>query len=383
MLHPYNFLSYSRREICIISHIAPAFTSVSRQSLKGLFVTEKPRSTQTVLHILVTPNFNLAATMGFIDPLRAANYLEGLALFRWEFISEQGGLIAASNGAEVKTLAPDALPENAADFLIVSSSWEPEAHATPAIKALLRRAARRRATLVGLDTGAFVLARAGLLDGHKATVHYEHMDAFQELFPKVEISDALWVFDGLRMSCCGGVAATEFGIHVLRSLHGPALANAAARYVFTQQVRDNNASQNPQRSEPLGATVPDSVRRAIKLMEENLEVPLSIAELCARLQVSHRQLNRLFAAYVRKTPVLYYRDIRLDRARGLVTQTNLSMAEIAQASGFGGQVHFSRAYKDRFGLAPTRDRVEGRIPFEFRAWPMHRKPRSRQDGETG
>lgn len=108
-------------------------------------------------------------------------------------------------------------------------------------------------------------------------------------------------------------------------------------------------------------------------MEDHLEAPLSIAMICQRLGVSHRQLNRLFANYVRKTPVLYYRDIRLDRARGLVTQTNLSMAEIAQASGFGGQVHFSRAYKERFGLPPTRDRVEGRIPFEFRAWPMHRK----------
>lgn len=350
-------------------------------SRKGIFVTGKQRSQHTNVHVVVTPNFNLAATMGFIDPLRAANYLEGLTLFRWEFLSVTGGQVAASNGAEVSTVALDTMEGERPDFFIVSSSWDPEAHATPALKAALRRADRQRATLGALDTGAFVLAYAGLLDGHKATVHYEHIDAFQELFPNVEVSEALWVFDGLRISCCGGVAATEFGVHLLHSQHGPALANAAARYVFAPHVREHNAPQDPRESEPLGATVPTSVRRAIKLMEDHLEAPLSIGEICRRLDVSHRQLNRLFAAYVRKTPVLYYRDIRLDRARGLVTQTNLSMAEIAQASGFGGQVHFSRAYKDRFGLAPTRDRVEGRIPFEFRAWPMHRKPKPDKEGE--
>jgi AraC family carnitine catabolism transcriptional activator len=109
-------------------------------------------------------------------------------------------------------------------------------------------------------------------------------------------------------------------------------------------------------------------------MEEHLEQPLTIAQICARVGLSHRQLDRLFARYVRKTPALYYRDIRLDRARGLITQTSLSMIEIAYASGFSSQVHFSRAYKDRFGIAPSKDRIEGRIPFEFRAWPMHRKP---------
>ncbi len=325
------------------------------------------------MHVLVTPDFNLAATMGFVDPFRAANYLEGMAHFQWHFLSEAGGPVRASNGTSISTRAL-AEVQGAPDFLIVSSSWQPEAHVSPAVKAALRRADHGRATLGGLDTGAFVLAYAGLLNGHTATVHYEHIDAFQELFPDVEVSDALWVFDGARISCCGGVAATEFGLHIVRGLHGPALANAAARYIFAPRLREHNTPQDPQHAEPLGATVPGTVRSAIRLMEENLETPLAISAICQHLKTSHRQLNRLFARYVRKTPVLYYRDIRLDRARGLVTQTNLSMAEIAHASGFSGQVHFSRAYRDRFGLAPSRDRIEGRIPFEFRAWPMHRKP---------
>lgn len=324
------------------------------------------------IQVLVTPDFNLSATMGFVDPFRAANYLDGVPRFRWRFLSEEGGFVRASNGAGIVTEPLAAVRDEAVDFLIVSSSWDPDAHVSAPLRAALRRAASAGATLGGLDTGAFVLAAAGLLSGHRATVHYEHIDAFRELFPDTEVTETLWVFDDMRLTCCGGAAAVEFALHILQSVHGVALANAAARYVFSQALRDHNAPQNPQDAEPLGARIPDAVRRAIRVMEENLEAPLAIPELCRRIGLSHRHLNRLFERHVCKSPRAYYRDIRLDRARGLVTQTNLPMAEIAFASGFAGQVQFCRAYRDRFGMAPGRDRVEGRIPFEFRAWPMHR-----------
>lgn len=327
----------------------------------------------TNIRMLVLPDFNLSATAGFIDPFRAANYLEGAGLFRWVFVSDGGGPVRASNGVRIVTEPLKKFDSAKADFLIVSSSWQPEAHVSGAILSALRSAVLSQSTVGGLDTGAFVLAQAGLLDGQRATVHYEHIDAFIELFPETEVCETLWVLDGQRLSCCGGAAAMECALHIVKQLHGAALANAAARYLFSQPLRGHNAPQNPQDAEPLGATVPDKVRQVIRLMEEHLETPLPIRDLCRRIRVSHRQLDRLFSQYVGKTPALYYRDIRLDRARGLVTQTNLPMTEIAYASGFSSQVHFSRAYKDRFGLAPSKDRIEGRISFEFRAWPMHQK----------
>ncbi len=325
------------------------------------------------IQIAVTPDFNLAATMGFIDPFRAANYLEGQALFRWRFVSEHGGVLSASNGGGLDT-TPLSQAQDPGDLFVLSSSWTPETHGTPALLAAVRRAALRKTPLGGIDTGAFILAEAGLLKGHSATVHYEHIDALQELYPEIDVLETLCVFDKDRLTCCGGLATVEFALHILQRLHGHALANAAARYIFAPNLRAPGAPQNPQETEPLGATVPAAVRRVIKLMEETLETPLPIGKLCETAQISHRQLDRLFAQYLGKTPALYYRDIRLDRARGLVTQTTLSMSEIAYASGFSSQVHFSRAYKARFGLPPSRDRIEGRIPFEFRAWPMHRRP---------
>ncbi|MCV6593633.1 MAG: GlxA family transcriptional regulator [Silicimonas sp.] len=327
----------------------------------------------TRLAVVVLPNFNLSATMNFIDPFRVANYLDGTQHFAWEFLSEEGGALTASNGARLDTRPLDqAAP---ADFAIISSSWEPEAHISPALCGFLRQAALRQATLIGLDTGAFVLAHAGLLSGHRATVHYEHMDAFQEIFPDIQLSETLWEIDRARITCAGGAAATDLALHLLQGLKSAALSNAAARYIFAPRRRDHNAPQNPGDAEPLGAIVPEVLRRAIRVMEAHLEATLSMGEVCDHIGLSHRQLDRLFKQYVGKPPALYYRDIRLDRARGLVTQTSLSMAEIAVASGFSSQVHFSRAYRQRFGLPPSRDRVEGRIPFEFRAWPMHRRAR--------
>lgn len=323
--------------------------------------------------ILVTPNFNLAATAGFIDPFRAANYLEGTSHFRWTMASVQGGMIAASNGME---LATRPLSEGLAepfDMVVVSSSWTPEAYGAPQLLAALRRFARAGCTIGALDTGAFILAQAGLLDGARATVHYEHIDALHEVHASTDVSEDIFVLNASRFTCCGGTAATDLGLHIVRSLRGDALANAAARYIFHPGLRPPGTPQNPAILEPLGHSLPAAVRRAIAEMERHLEEPLSMPALAERIGLSQRQINRLFTRYVGKTPQLYYRDIRLDRARGLVTQTELPMSEIAVASGFSSQVHFSKAYRDRFGIAPRTDRVEGRIPFEFRAWPMHRK----------
>ena len=332
--------------------------------------------------VIVMPNFNLAATVGFVDPFRAANYLEGCAHFRWEIVSIPGGAVVASNGTTVETKALSAVQDESPSIVIVSSSWAPEAHGSPMLHAVLRRWARAGVTLGALDTGAFILARLRLLSGRRATVHYEHLDAFKELHPDIKASDQLFVFDGDRITCCGGGAAVDFALHIIRHARGETLANSAARYLFHERLRPQGARQNSAPVEPLGSTVPTTVRKAIQVMEEHLETALPIPKICQSIGISQRQLDRLFLRFVRQSPALYYRDIRLDRARGLVTQTELPLSEVAVASGFSSQVHFSRAYRQRFGIAPRRDRTEGRIPFEFRAWPLHH-PMPTVEGKRG
>lgn len=325
--------------------------------------------------VVVTPNFNMAATMAFLDPFRVANYLNGKMRFRWVIAAESDPCLASNGSVLAVRKFADVVGEPF-DVVLVSSSWTPEKAATPDVLAALRKWARGGSTMGALDTGAFILAEAGLLNGRRATVHYEHIDAFKELYPDTEVTETLFVMGDKFFTCCGGVASGDAALQLVAGVAGDALANAAARYIFHPQLRSAEMPQNPAASEPLGRTVPDNLRRAIALMERHLENVIPVAEVGRGVGLSQRQLDRLFQRYVGKSPVAYYRDIRLDRSRGLVTQTAMRIAEIALASGFSSSVHFSRAYKIRFGLSPRRDRVDGRIPFEFRAWPMHRPERA-------
>ena len=335
-------------------------------------MTDKSQPTIQLL-IVVTPSFNLTATTAFVDPFRAANYLEGATRFKWTLVSVGGGRCLASNGFLVETQRLSDIQSDAFDIVVMSASWTPETAKTPQLLAALRKWARAGSVMGALDTGAFILADAGLLRGRRATVHYEHIDAFKELHGDVDVSEDIFVRDDRSFTCAGGIASADIALHVIRASSGDALANAAARYIFHPSLRPTGTSQNPANAEPLGSHVPLSIRKIILVMEQNLEDALPVPELAERAGISHRQLDRLFVRYVGKSPAIYYRDIRLDRARGLVTQTDMPMSEIAIASGFASQVHFSRAYRERFGLSPRTDRVDGRIPFEFRAWPMHRK----------
>ncbi|MFA3919704.1 GlxA family transcriptional regulator [Ruegeria hyattellae] len=320
--------------------------------------------------VLVAPHFNVSATTSFVDPFRVANYLSGSARFTWTYASETGGIVESSSGLLIQTKTIETVAHHKPWLVLVSTSWTPERHMSPSLRAALRKWAAAGTIVGGLDTGAIVLANAGLLKGKTATVHYEHIDAFIEIAPETNVSEQMFVLEGRVFTCCGGTAATDLGLRFVHSVAGESIANAAARYLFHHDVRGEDRSQNPKGIEPMGYATSAAVREAIDLMEANLEAVVSIPEISRRLGISQRQLSRLFRQYVHKSPVEYYRKIRLDRARGLVTQTELKFSEIAAASGFNGQAHFSRAYKQRFGLSPREDRIEGRVPFEFRAWPM-------------
>src|SRR5262245_27575390 len=251
---------------------------------------DEPKSGLRVL-VIVTPNFNLAATVGFLDPFRASNYLDGSILFHWDLASAAGGEIIASNGISIRTKALREVRNQTQDIVIVSSSWAPESYNSAPLHSALLRWSRAGVTLGAIDTGAFILAEAGLLKGKRATAHYEHIDALRELYPDTEVSEDLFVYDGNRITCCGGAAATDFALHIVRGLHGDSLANAAARYLFHQSLRPQGTSQNPGSVEPLGSTAPTVLKQAIKLMEDHLEEALSIPQICKRIKISQRQLD--------------------------------------------------------------------------------------------
>lgn len=332
-------------------------------------------ATQTRIAVLLLPSFNAMATTALLDPFRASNYLNGEPRYSWQLVTRDGGPVDASNGMRLTDTVSIAAAGDRYDFVFVSASWNPEAYRASRLFDWIRRCAGNGAALGGLDTGAFLLAFAGLLNGYTSTVHYEHIAVFRELFPDLQVSEDLFVIDRDRLTCCGGAAASDMALEIIRLQTGIDAANAAARYIFHDRLRPGSEGQSPAHREPVGYAAPSKLRDAIVLMERNLENPIPMSEISAKTGLSNRQLQRLFGSHTGVTPVRYYLEIRLDRARSMVTQTEMSIMEIAVACGFTSQEYFARVYKERFSLTPSEDRQEGRVPFQFRSFPSpHRSP---------
>ncbi len=336
------------------------------------FPANTPHNTSPFsIGLLLLDGFNAMALQAFLDPFRSANYLRSRTLYEWTFIGVGDAAVTASNGLEVGGLHDVSEVGDSFDLVVVNSSWGPERFAQSPVLGWLRNCARRDTALGGLDTGAFVLAYAGVLEGRRAAAHYEHIAAFRELFPDIDMGEDLFVMDRGRLTCCGGLASADLALEIIRLQQGLELANGAGRYIFHERLRRGDEGQFPTTGEPVGYSVPGRLRDAIIAMERALEQPVSIVEVADQVGLSQRQLERLFHTHTGVAPVRYYLDIRLDRARGLITQTELPVLSVAVACGFSNASQFSRTYKKRFGLTPSRDRIEGRVPFQFRSFPSH------------
>ena len=331
----------------------------------------KFENTDFKIGMLLLDGFNAMASQAFVDPFRSANYLRGHNLYTWEFLGFGSQSADASNGLAVSGLTVWPRSGQKFDLLVVNASWGVETYNQAVLLNALRLAAHSGTTLCGLDTGGFILAHAGLLKGYHAAVHYEHIAAFRELFPQIKMGEDLFVIDRDRLTCCGGLASADLALEIIRLQQGIELANAASRYIFHERLRRGDEGQVPEQREPVGYAAPSKLREAIILMERNLEQPLTIVRIARAIALSQRQLTRLFQKHTGVSPVRYYLDVRLDRARGLITQTELPILDVAVASGFASNSQFTRTYKTRFGITPRQDRIEGRVPFQFRSFPSY------------
>jgi transcriptional regulator GlxA family with amidase domain len=313
------------------------------------------------LGFLLVPQFSMMAFVSAIEPLRVANRLAGRDLYHWDIVSRDGQSIAASNGM---SLVADRSIADASGYplAVICAGFDPEQYYDRRLKNWLQRLNSENADLGAMDTGSFLLARAGLLDGYRATTHWESLDSFRETFPKVEAENALFIMDRNRLTCAGGTAALDMMLHLISLQHGHRLAAAVSEQFIHAQIRD---PRDRQRMEPRirqGITH-SGLARVIALMESNLEDPLASEALAAAAGMSLRQLERVFDRHFGMSPRRYYLDLRLQRARALLQYTDLPGVEIAVACGFGSAAHFSRSYRAWADKAPSteRRRVEAGI----------------------
>lgn len=304
--------------------------------------------------LLLVPDFALLSFASAIEPLRAANRLIGKPFYEWCHISPDGRPVSASSGIAI---AADHRvgDEIALDTLFVFVGGNPAAFDDPATFAWLRTLARRGVRIAGVSGGPYVLARAGLLDGHRCTIHWEHLPAFLEEFPQLDPERVLYVIDRQRMTCAGGIAALDLMRAVISDDLGASVATAVGEWFLQTQLRLGSGPQRLTLRERYG-TVSPRLLSVLQVMEERVDAPLSRTALARVANVSVRQLERLFSDHLRTTIADQYSTIRLDRARALVQETAMPVLDIAVACGFVSASHFSRAYKQRFGLSPRNER---------------------------
>jgi transcriptional regulator GlxA family with amidase domain len=304
---------------------------------------------------LLIPGFALMSYASVIEPLRAANVLTGRSLYRWRHIAIRGDEIVASNGVRIQADASIA-DVGRLDTIFVCAGGNPQAFSHPPTFAFLRRVARYGVRLGGVSAGPYLLAKAGLLDGYRCTVHWEHIPAFTETFPFLRLSHSLFEIDRDRFTCAGGIAALDMMHALIRIDHGPLVAAAVSDWFLQTEVRRGEVAQRLSPTERYGVHHP-KLAATLSRMEQNIETPLSRDRLAKFADVSVRQLERLFAQHLRNTIGRCYVQMRLRRARLLLRQTTMSVAEIALATGFSSPMHFSRSYRQHFALTPSQERT--------------------------
>lgn len=299
---------------------------------------------------ILLPRFSMIALVCALEPLRVANRFRP-GTFNWRFVSVDGGAVHASNDIPVSAsakLASVATP----DLGVVCSSWGQEEHLTKSVIHPIRKLARSGAILAGLDTGPMVMAEAGLLDGRRATCHWESRAAMRETYPEVSVTNSLYEIDRNLITCSGGAASIDMMLDVIERCYGRELTvNIADQLVHLRFAYGGDAR------------LPVEVRLQIKnerlthvveAMERNMEEPLSNEELARIGGLSVRHMERLFQADFGTTPRRFYQRIRLDGAERLLRDSRMSVIDVAVACGFKSHAHFTRAYRTRFGAPPSR-----------------------------
>jgi transcriptional regulator GlxA family with amidase domain len=315
---------------------------------------DPPASLPQEIGFLLLPKFSLMAFASAAEPLRQANTQSGRDLYRWTVISEDGRPVTASNGMALVADAAHADVKRCA-VLVVCASYDPDLGTTKSVLSWLRTMAGQGTTLGGLDTGSYVLARAGLLDGYKATIHWENLAGLAERFPAIDVRPDIFRIDRNRFTCSGGTAALDMMLHLIRRQHGQALAALVADEFIYARIREPGDPQRMAVTHRLGRSHP-KLAQAIEAMEANLEEPLPSTRIAAAAGLSGRQLERLFQRHLNTTPASHYRALRLERARALLRQTGLPVIEVALCCGFASAASFSRAYRARFDHSPTDER---------------------------
>ena len=299
-------------------------------------------------------NFTLLSFSSALDALRIANRMSGKTLYEWTFIGENEGVVSCSAGTQFK-LDNSLIELHRDDTILLCGGTFIQEATTKKLIGRLRREARRGLIIGGLCTAAYPMAKAGLLDDKKATIHWENQDSFAEEFLEVELTKTVFVCDGNRYTTAGGTSSIDLLLKIIADEHGEELANAVADQMIYSSIRTDQDTQRLSVPTRIGVRHP-KLSKVIQMMEINIEEPISPSILAKDVGMSTRQLERLFRRYLDRSPKRYYMELRLQKARNLLMQTDMSVINVALACGFASPSHFSKCYRAHYDTTPYRER---------------------------
>ena len=313
-------------------------------------MADKPRRFVFVL----LDNFTLLCFAAAVESLRIANRMANKQLYDWRILGEGGEIIHCSAGSGFK-LDGDLEDLQRDDTVLVCGGIDVQAATTKRVLGWLRREARKGVTMGGLCTAAYTLAKAGLLDDKKATIHWENQDSFAEDFQDVVLTKSVFVVDGNRLTTAGGTSSIDLMLKLIADHQGEDLANLVADQLIYTSIRTDQDTQRLSVPTRIGVRHP-KLSQVIQMMENNIEEPTSPSTLAKDVGMSTRQLERLFRRYLNRSPKRYYMELRLQKARNLLMQTDMSVINVALACGFASPSHFSKCYRAHYETTPYRER---------------------------
>lgn len=287
--------------------------------------------------------------------MRVANRLSDEQLFEWEYYAPGVDPVPASCGIIVPT-RPLSEASDLESLIIVAPNTAQNFDHGGTLK-LLQSLDRQKIKLGSASSGSFILARAGLLDGHCCTIHWENIPVFKELYPQLDVAFTLYEISKGRFTCSGGTAALDMMLKLIENQHGRALAQKISQQFQHDRIRTGIDSQQMADRIDLAMSAPKLID-VINLMESNIEVPLSLPVIAEKCNLSLRQIERLFHKYREVTPSQYYLSLRLMHAKQLLLNTNRSVIDISIAAGFETQSYFTACYRKYFGSSPRNHRSQ-------------------------